>query len=249
VTSVVLNESVRTILLDIEGTTTPLDFVHHVLFPYARSHVRPFLEQQLASPDVRADVAALRQEHLVDVRQDLNPPSLRNDTPATDFESLVQYIQWLTERDRKSTPLKSLQGKVWEEGYRTGELRSPIFGDVPSALRRWQEQARNTCIFSSGSVLAQKLLFAHTTAGDLTAHISGYFDTSGGAKTDPESYVKIARALQQSPSEAVFISDVSAELDAAQAAGFWTLLCYRPGNRPQPANKHVLIFNLDKVFA
>ena len=248
-TAAFINETVRTILLDIEGTITPLEFVHNVLFCYASAHVRQFLSQRGSSPDVRADVAALRQERLVDVRQGLKPPSLRNDTPATDFESLVEYIQWLTERDRKSTPLKSLQGKVWEEGYRTGELRSPVFDDVASALRRWQEQARNTCIFSSGSVLAQKLLFAYTTAGDLTAQISRYFDTSEGAKTDPESYVKIARALQQSPSDAVFISDVSAELDAAQAAGFWTLLCNRPGNRPQPPNKHVLIFNLDKVFA
>jgi enolase-phosphatase E1 len=173
----------------------------------------------------------------------------RDDAPATDLESLVEYIQWLMERDRKSIPLKSLQGKIWEEGYKTGELRSPVFDDVPSALRRWQEQARKSCVFSSGSMLAQKLLFAHTTAGDLTARISRYFDTAGGAKTDPESYQKIARALRQSPSEVVFISDVSAELDAAQAAGFWTLLCHRPGNRPQPLNNHVLICNLDEVFA
>jgi len=152
------------------------------------------------------------------------------------------------DRDRKSTPLKSLQGRIWEEGYKRGELRGQVFDDVPRALQRWQKQEKKISIFSSGSVLAQKLLFTHATAGDLSRHISYYFDTTVGSKTDKRSYQKIANVLQLLPSEIVFISDVSTELDAAKWAGMHTLLCLRPGNRPQPASNHILIQTLDEVF-
>jgi len=247
-TGALRNDSVRAILLDIEGTTTPLEFVYKTLFPYARSHVRQFLGKHLSSSEVRADIGGLREEHIRDTHQGLNPPLFRQDTPQQELESVVSYFEWLMERDRKSMPLKSLQGKIWEEGYRSGELRGQVFDDVPRALQRWQEQKKNTCIFSSGSVLAQKLLFAHTTAGDLTRHISHYFDTTTGSKTDIQSYQKIARVLHQLPSEVVFISDVTTELDAAKSADMQTLLCVRPGNRPQPVSTHLLILTLDEVF-
>jgi enolase-phosphatase E1 len=236
-------------LLDIEGTTTSLDFVYKVLFPYARSHAQQFLKQHASSSDVRADIGALRQENFAEMRQDLSPPALRNDTPAAEAESLAAYLEWLMACDCKSTALKSIQGKIWEEGYRSGQLRSQVFDDVPRALRRWQQQERDVCIFSSGSVLAQRLLFAHTTAGDLTAYISGYFDTTTGAKVDALSYRKIACGLQRSPSEIIFISDVTAELDAAKSAGLPTLLSARPGNRPQPATTHPRVRSLDEVFS
>ena len=242
------NDSVRAILLDIEGTTTPLEFVYKTLFPYARSHVRQFLGKHLSSPEVRADIAGLRKEHMLDTRQGRNPLLFSQDTPEQELESVVSYFEWLMERDRKCMPLKSLQGKIWEEGYQSGELLGQVFDDVPRALQRWQEQKKNTCIFSSGSVLAQKLLFAHTTAGDLTRHISHYFDTTTGSKTDIQSYQKIARVLHQLPSEVVFISDVTTELDAAKSADMQTLLCVRPGNRPQPVSTHLLILTLDEVF-
>jgi enolase-phosphatase E1 len=247
-TAALLNETVRTILLDVEGTTTPLDFVYKVLFPYARSHSEQFLKQHGLSRDVRADLAALRQENIADIRQGLNPPPLRHDTQESELESQVAYIAWLIARDRKSTSLKSLQGKMWEEGYRSGQLQGQVFDDVPRALKRWQKGKIDTCIFSSGSVLAQKLLFAHTMAGDLTPHISRYFDTTTGAKADTPSYHNIASGLQRSPSEIVFISDVTTELEAAASAGFETLLCERPGNRRQPASTHRLIRSLDEVF-
>ena len=241
------DESVRAILLDVEGTTTCLDFVYNVLFPYARSHARRFLEQHLSSQDVRADIAGLREEHLSDIRRGVKPPPLR-DAPEKELESVVAYIEWLIERDHKSPTLKSLQGKIWEEGYRDGELLSQVFDDVPRALERWSERKKNTCIFSSGSVLAQKLLFAHTMTGDLTRYISHYFDTTTGSKTDTESYQTIANVLRRLPSEIVFISDVTTELDAARSAGLRTLLCVRPGNRPQPASTHLLVRTLDEVF-
>ena len=240
-----LDHEVHGVLLDIEGTITPIDFVFKVLFPYARSHAKQFLERHESSPDVLEDLGGLRREHLQDTRQDFNPPTLKNpNEPA----ALVPYIDWLVERDCKSTPLKSLQGKIWAEGYASGDLRSEVFDDVPPALKRWQAQNRTVAIFSSGSVLAQKLLFAHTTAGDLTKFLSAYFDTTIGTKTDPASYGKIARKLGRSRAEIVFISDVVSELDRAQAAGLHALLCKRPGNHPQPENAYNIIQTFDDVL-
>jgi len=241
-----LDHGVHAILLDIEGTTTPIDFVFKVLFPYARSHVEQFLERHASSPEVLEDLSGLRGEHVQDTSQGFSPPALRNSNEPGSF---VPYIDWLIERDRKSTPLKSLQGKIWAEGYASGELRSQVFDDVPPALERWQAQNRTLAIFSSGSVLAQKLLFAHTTAGDLTKFLSAHFDTTIGRKTDLASYGKIARTLERSPAEIVFISDVVAELNGAQAAGLHALLCKRPGNHPQPENAYNIIRTFDNILA
>src|SRR5262245_37372049 len=177
-----VDQSVRAVLLDIEGTTTPIDFVYNVLFPYARSHVAEFLERHGSSPDVLEDLDGLRRENSEDTRQGLNPPALSNPQNARSF---VTYVDWLTESDRKSRPLKSLQGKIWEQGYASGALRSQVFDDVPPALKRWHAQNRSIAIFSSGSVLAQELLFTYTTLGDLTRYLSAYFDTTIGKKTDP----------------------------------------------------------------
>ena len=176
----------------------------------------------------------------------LNPPALKN---PHEPESFAVYIDWLIERDRRSTPLKSLQGKIWAEGYASGQLCSQMFDDVPPALKRWQGQSRTVATFSSGSVLAQKFLFAHTTAGDLTRYLSAYFDTTTGKKNDPASYQEISRTLERSPAEVVFISDVVSELDAASSAGLRTLLCVRPGNHPQPENSHRIIRTFDELFS
>src|ERR1044072_5475594 len=154
--------SLRAILLDIEGTTTPIAFVHDVLFSYARDHVREFLA---ANPSAE-DIALLREEQANDV----GAPTLTNDIAA--------YVEWLIKLDRKSTPLKSLQGKIWQQGYEDGSLKSEVFADVAPAFERWHQRGLSINIFSSGSVLAQKLLFAHTEAGDLTRFIDGYFDTN-----------------------------------------------------------------------
>lgn len=237
-------DPVRAILLDIEGTTTPIDFVFKVLFPYARSQAERFLERYGSLPDVLEDLDRLRHEHLTDTHHGFNPPDLKDPSQPLSF---IPYIGWLIERDRKSTPLKSLQGKIWAEGYLSGDLRSQVFDDVPPALKRWQGQSRTTAIFSSGSVLAQKLLLAHTTAGDLTGFLTAYFDTTCGTKTDPASYERIAKMLDRSPSEIVFVSDVVSELDAADAAGLQALLCKRPGNHPQPQNVHKGIRTLNEV--
>jgi enolase-phosphatase E1 len=239
---------IKAILLDIEGTTTPLDFVTRTLFPYARTHLKDFLARRLPSSDLQSDIAGLRAEHESD-RSNSNPPPLQDRSPREQLESLVSYLHWLMDLNRKSTPLKSLQGKIWEEGYRNGELRSEVFADVPTALTRWASEGPLIYIFSSGSVLAQKLLFAHTARGDLTGFIRGYFDTNVGAKIEPESYRRISSEVECSSSEILFISDVLSELDAARSAGLQTAWCVRPGNPFEPAQTtHPVIHTFDEIL-
>jgi enolase-phosphatase E1 len=216
----------RGILLDIEGTTTPIAFVHDVLFSYARDHVREFL----ATDSAAEDIALLREEQA-------------NDVGAP--ESIAEYVEWLISIDRKSTALKSLQGKIWRQGYEDGSLKSQVFADVAPAFARWRERGLRISIFSSGSVLAQQLLFAHTEVGDLTPYIDSYFDTNVGKKGDAESYRKIAAAMGLPSQEILFVSDVVAELDAANESGMNTLLSIRPGNAP--AEQYPSIRNFDEI--
>jgi enolase-phosphatase E1 len=243
--------SVRVILLDIEGTTTPIDFVYQTLFPFARRRVADYLARHLSDEGVRADLAELRAEWAADEARGQGPPAwpAPTDSPENSLEHAVAYIHWQMDRDRKSTPLKSLQGKIWEEGFRAGELKSEVFADVPRALERWRGQRRQVFIYSSGSALAQQLLFAHTAAGDLTGLIGGYFDTRVGAKREAESYRRIAESVGRRPTEIVFVSDVTAELDAARATGMRTLLAVRPGNADQPPSElHPRVTTFDDIF-
>jgi enolase-phosphatase E1 len=220
---------VGAVLLDIEGTTTPIDFVHTTLFGYARARVKEFLERHWNDPEVRADVARLGAEH------------------ADDPAAVAAHVYRLMDRDEKSTGLKSLQGKIWEEGYRAGDLKSVMYPDVLPALERWRRDGIDIAIFSSGSIQAQRSLFSNTAAGDLTGFIRAYFDTTTGPKTAPESYAGIAAALERSPSEVLFLSDVVAELDAALKAGMQTALCVRqPGSVPA-AGAHRVIQAFDQL--
>lgn len=238
---------ITTLVLDIEGTTTPIDFVYNVLFPYTRENVNPYLAAHPSSSDLQTDIRALIEQNAEDLKRGLEPPLLKGPADHVSIEQAVAYIHWLMDRDSKTTALKSIQGKLWDEGYARGELHSQVFEDVPRAFERWRQQGKAICIYSSGSVLAQKLLFAHTEAGDLTPNISAYFDTNTGPKREPESYVRIASELKRASREIVFVSDVTAELDAAAAAGFETLLCLRPGNPRQPAGTHATIQTFDQI--
>jgi enolase-phosphatase E1 len=240
--------NIHAILLDIEGTTTPISFVYDVLFPFARSHVKEYLVTYFDQPEVRVDVSYLREEHATDVSRNLKPPALLAGPGDVEIDSLVAYVHWLMDRDRKSTWLKSLQGKIWQRGYQEAILRAQVFPDVPPALEHWHKTGLKVSIFSSGSVFAQKLLFAHTEAGDLTPFLAQYFDTTTGPKTAADSYRHIASALAVLPARVLFISDVVAELDAALAAGMRTLLNLRPGNHPQPATEaHPIIETFDEI--
>jgi enolase-phosphatase E1 len=219
------------ILLDIEGTTTPITFVYDVLFPFARSRIR----EQLGPEEVQA----LRKEYENDIRNGLAPPQW-SDIP-------VGYVHWLMDQDRKSTALKNLQGKIWLDGYERGELHGEVFGDVPPALVKWQRAGIDIRIYSSGSILAQRLLFSTTASGDLTAFLNGYFDTTTGPKGERESYVKIAEAYGTFGNEILFVSDVTRELEAARSAGMQTALCVRPGNPPQPEGGHPIIHSFEEI--
>lgn len=210
----------RAILLDIEGTVTPLRFATEVLFPYAREHVRDFLARRGEEPEVRGDLELLLEEQNADKLTGLTPP---------------EYVAFLMDRDRKSTGLKALQGRIWEEGFREGALAGDVYPDVAPALARWRAQGRTIAIYSSGSVLAQRLVFSSAPQGDLTPHIAAYFDTTTGPKREAESYRKIAAALGMAPEDVLFVSDVAAELDAARAAGMQTALCVREAEVVAPA--------------
>jgi enolase-phosphatase E1 len=230
--SIPTNAGIRGILLDIEGTVTPISFVHEILFPYARSHVRDYLAAQFDSAETISDLARLRNEHALDVQEDREPPPLVDGPRDAVIDSIVSYVLWLMDRDRKSAGLKSLQGKIWEQGYLDGSLTAPLFAGVLPAIEKARHAGLKIAIFSSGSIFAQRLLFAHTNAGDLAEFIDAYFDTTTGPKTEPESYRRIAAALHLRPPEVLFISDIVAELDAASKTGMQTLLCIRPGNHP-----------------
>lgn len=223
---------IRAVLLDIEGTTTPIAFVMDVLFPYARRHLQRHVERHATSPEYREIFERLRSESIVEAAAGESVPPWTDAAAADRLASLVNYVKWLMDRDRKSPGLKALQGKIWEEGYRSGELVGEVFPDVPAAFARWRDADVRVGIFSSGSVLAQQLLFRHSSAGDLTGFLQWYFDTTTGAKSDPESYRRIA-AVMGLPAEAIlFVSDVTRELDTARSTGMQCRLAIRPGNKP-----------------
>ena len=218
----------RLYLLDIEGTVAPLTLTSDLLFPYARRHLPSFLREHAGDDPVRADLALLAEENQADADAD-RPILSRPDK----IDSALAYLLWLMDRDRKSTALKSLQGKIWKHGFESGALQGTLFPDVPPALERWAASAK-VAIYSSGSVQAQQLLFRYSNAGDLTRFLSGFFDTRTGPKSEPASYSAIARAMGVATSEVLFCSDSVRELDAARQAGCATRLLVRPGNPPVP---------------
>ena len=203
------------VLLDIEGTTTPIDFVYEVLFPYAREHFEGFLQQHWGEDEVR------RQGRLLG-------PSV--DGPEAACQAALEAM----DRDLKLGPLKVLQGMIWEDGYRSGVLRARLFDDVAYALGGWKAEGISINIYSSGSVQAQQLLFAHTEEGDLRPWIDRYFDTAVGAKVARESYSAIADQLKVFPRQGLFVTDVVGEARAAFQAGWNVRLSLRPGNPNQP---------------
>ena len=219
---------IRAILLDIEGTTSPIEFVYRTLFPYARARLASFLEDQAGDSEVRAALGSLREEYKIE------PTADHLELPDT-VAAAVAYLEWLMDQDRKSTGLKAIQGLIWKGGFERGELKGQMFEDVAPALKRWRREGVQVAIFSSGSVLAQKQLFSHTENGDLTPFLSGYFDTETGPKRVAGSYQVIAQRMGFQPGEVLFISDIPEELAAAWEAGMSVKLAMRPGNKPVTA--------------
>lgn len=240
---------IRAILLDIEGTTTPIDFVFKTLFPYAAENAGEFLQRHRAEGEMKVLVEELRSQQAADAAKDSSAGTWIDSSPEQIAASAASYVRWLIARDSKITPLKALQGKIWEEGYRRGELRGEVYADVPPAFRRWHAKGMRIAIFSSGSVLAQQLLFRHSTAGDLSGFLESHFDTTTGPKREAESYRKIAAALHLAPEKILFLSDVVAELDGARAAGMATTQTLRPGVAADASSTHPSAKDFDGLFS
>jgi enolase-phosphatase E1 len=205
---------IKAILTDIEGTTSAVSFVFDVLFPYAAKHLPEFVRQHAG----RADVA----EQLAAVRRDSNEAD-------ADVERVIEILLgWIAE-DRKATPLKALQGMVWEQGYQAGQLKGHVYPDAVEALKRWHQDGFKLFVYSSGSIQAQKLIFGCSEAGDLSPLFSGYFDTTSGPKREAHSYERITQAIGLEAAQIVFLSDIVEELDAARAAGMATCGLAREG--------------------
>lgn len=196
----------RAVLTDIEGTTSSISFVKEVLFPYARQRMAEFVDTQQDDPAVRQAL------------DDVDNAVGRLLTPD---EAVARLVAWI-DADRKLTPLKTLQGLIWEEGYQQGDFHGHVYADAVEQLRRWHAAGIGLYVYSSGSVYAQKLLFGHTEYGDLTPLFSGYFDTRVGAKTEAASYRDIQRRIGLPAGEILFLSDIAAELDAARSVGMQT---------------------------
>lgn len=244
-------EPPRLYLLDVEGTVAPISLVYEQLFPYARKHFANFLAQQINDAAVLSDLLLLARESQAESVDDAPriPQFAENqymESPDFQLRAIV-YLNWLMDRDRKSTALKSLQGRIWKRGFESGELKGILYADVPAALGRWAASAQ-VAIYSSGSVDAQRLLFRYSTFGDLTGRIAAYFDTRTGAKAAIESYTAIAAAMKLQPEQVLFFSDVVRELDPAREAGMETRLVVREGNAPvADPHGHIAIHSFDGI--
>lgn len=213
------------VVLDIEGTTTPISFVYDVLFPYARQRLLSGLES-LETAERERIASLLLGEWQTRTGQSLPDPN----SPGW-LQQAAQAAQFLMDQDLKFGPLKELQGRIWRDGYQEGHLQGQVFSDVAAAFSRWHNQGIKIAIYSSGSVEAQQLLFTHARGQDLGRFISHYFDTGVGPKTDFQSYLEISRRLEPS-GEPLFLTDVVAEAKAARQAGWQAAIMVRPGNRP-----------------
>jgi len=212
---------IKTIITDIEGTTTSISFVHEVLFPYSSKSISTFLSQQWKTPVIQqiiADAASLAE--------------LENPSHAEITKVLLQWIQ----EDRKASPLKQLQGLIWKAGYEAGELEGHVYEDAHYYLKVWQKQGVVLSIFSSGSVEAQKLLFRHSCFGNMEPLFSFFFDTTTGKKQSPDAYLKILCALDTRAESVLFLSDVEEELNAAKETGIHTCQLLRCDEKHQPVS-------------
>ncbi|MFJ2161924.1 acireductone synthase [Streptomyces sp. NPDC087856] len=207
--------TVDAVVLDIEGTTSATGFVVDVLYPYSRSRFAALLSERAEDPVVARAIAQVRE---------------LTDSPDADAVQIEKYLNTWLDEDRKATPLKTLQGVIWSEGFARGDLVSHFYDDVVPALRAWHSAGLRLYLYSSGSVAAQRAWFTSSPEGDLLPLVSGLYDTeNAGPKQEPESYRRIAEATGVEPSRLLFLSDRPGELDAAVAAGWHAVGVRRPG--------------------
>lgn len=206
---------IKAVLTDIEGTTSSISFVHDVLFPYARDHIPDYVRKNaVALEDIISDIRTLEGNETLDLEG-----------------VIAVLLRWIAE-DKKITPLKTLQGMIWKEGYESGAFTGHIYDDAADMLQRWHDEGLALYIYSSGSIAAQKLIYGYSNRGDITPLLSGYFDTTTGPKLEPESYTKIAHAIGFPPDNILFLSDNAGEIAAADKAGMHSILIDREGKNP-----------------
>ena len=206
---------IQAVLCDIEGTTSSLSFVHDVLFPLSYERMEDFIKQNWEEDLIRQEIQQIKSQ-----------------TGKTEPDEIITTLRsWITE-DRKEGALKSIQGKIWKDEFESGRIRGHVYPDVPPNFRKWHNSGVQICIFSSGSIEAQKLLFCYSDAGDLSQFISSHFDTRTGPKKEPSSYKNIASELSLPPENILFLSDIQSELDAARRAGMHTTQVLREGVIP-----------------
>jgi len=221
------------VLLDIEGTTTSISFVKDVLFPFARKEIDSFLNLNWNDKDVQSIIEMIQKQAEEDRNGGLLAPSIPTGSDKeVVLPELLKNLSWQMDNDRKTTGLKSLQGKIWKQGFESGTLKGHVYDDVPKAFERWAAADKKIFIYSSGSVEAQILLFKYSEAGDLNKFHSGNFDTTTGPKMEAASYTSISEKIGVSAGDILFCTDVSKEAYAAKEAGFQIVVSIRPGNVP-----------------
>lgn len=224
--------AIRAIVTDIEGTTSSISFVKDVLFPYARDRLPDFVDMHANQPEVRHWLHEAAKEAGMDAPRR--------------GEVVDLLLRWIDE-DRKSTALKALQGMIWKQGYENGDFRAHIYPDVPPKLREWKSRGLRLYVYSSGSVQAQKLFFAHTIDGDLSELFDSWFDTTIGGKRERGSYLRIAESIGERPENILFLSDIEAELDAAGDAGLRILRVCRPPDVCEDIVRYLWVATFDSI--
>ncbi len=253
--SMITMTGIQHVLLDIEGTTCPVSFVADTLFPYAARQLETYLNSHAGEEAIQLLLAELRQLWSED--PDPQAQRLRREaevepaggaaTAAIAPQTVLPYLHWLIAADRKITPLKDLQGRIWAEGYERGELHGPLFADVPPALYSWAAQGLVLAVYSSGSIQAQQLLYGHSSVGDLRCLFSHWFDTKTGPKQEASSYTRICEVMQTPADRVIFISDAITELDAASSAGLKVIFSKRTGNPEQNPSSYPWISSLAAI--
>lgn len=239
----------KAIVVDIEGTTSSIAFVHQVMFPFVRRELDAFLQTNWEREEVRATCDQVaRDAGYVDLKTWLAQAGIDTGDVAKTQTLVKQEICRLMDGDVKATGLKALQGLIWDAGFASGELQADVFADVPPAIKAWNAAGKSVWVYSSGSIKAQILFFGHTQFGNLLDQFQGHFDTTIGSKREAASYTRIAEALKLPAKDVLFVSDLVAELDAAAEAGIKTALSIRPGNPPiDDAKAHPAIHSFAEI--
>ena len=238
----------RHLLLDIEGTTCPVNFVSDILFPFAKKELSSYIKNHWDNRTHNRTIQEAKKEWLDD--QSAESIQLKKQVSlqqTSEVNGLIQYLKHLISIDRKSTALKDIQGKIWECGYNQGVLKAELFPETAECMHQWHEQGLTLSVYSSGSIQAQQLLYRHSSEGNLESLFSQWFDTHTGPKKSTESYIKIAQLLNSPPDNIWFVSDNGMECDAARLAGMHTLFSLRDGNPDRDPKDHIVIESLREV--